>query len=173
MAITRRSLVSSFARILLNPTNQTSPIPSNRPLLGSFSRLCSSNLGIDLSDEEAKRRLVNRLLYRSKQRGYLELDLILGKWVEDHIHSMDETGIKALVHVLDVENPDLWKWLTGQEPAPDGIRTNPVFTSVHTKIMNNLDKHAAPETRATTGQSWVRGWDDFKRGRDSPIAGNQ
>ncbi|XP_031091280.1 succinate dehydrogenase assembly factor 2, mitochondrial-like isoform X2 [Ipomoea triloba] len=178
MASTRRSLVSSFARIriLLNPRNQTSypisPIPSHshyRPLLGSFSRLCSSNLGIDLSDEEAKRRL----LYRSKQRGYLELDLILGKWVEDHIHSMDENGIKALVHVLDVENPDLWKWLTGQEPAPDAIRTNPVFTSVHRKIMNNLDKHAAPETRATTGQSWVRGWDDFKRGRDSPIAGNQ
>nr|GMD38848.1 succinate dehydrogenase assembly factor 2, mitochondrial [Ipomoea batatas] len=182
MASTRRSLVSSFSRIriLLNPRNQTSyptsPIPSHtlyRPVLGSFSRLCSSNLGIDLSDEEAKRRLVNRLLYRSKQRGYLELDLILGKWVEDHIHSMDETGIKALVHVLDVENPDLWKWLTGQEPAPDAIRTNPVFTSVHTKIMNNLEKHAAPETRATTGQSWVRGWDDFKRGRDSPIAGNQ
>lgn len=43
-----------------------------------------------------------RLIYRSKQRGYLELDLVLGKWVEEHIQSMDENGIKSLVHVLDL-----------------------------------------------------------------------
>lgn len=41
------------------------------------------------------------------------------------------------------------------------------------KVASNLDNHAAPGTRATPGQSWVRGWDDFKKGRDSPIAGNQ
>ncbi|KAA8540601.1 hypothetical protein F0562_024480 [Nyssa sinensis] len=77
-----------------------------KPFVGSFSRFYSSNqsLDIDLANEESKRRLFNRLLYRSKQRGYLELDLVLGKWVEDHIQSMDEDGIKALVDVLDL-NP--------------------------------------------------------------------
>lgn len=30
------------------------------------------------------------------------MDLLLGKWVEEHIHSMDENQIKALVHVLDL-----------------------------------------------------------------------
>lgn len=40
-------------------------------------------------------------MYRSKQRGFLELDLVLGKWVEEHIHSLDENGIKSLVSVLD------------------------------------------------------------------------
>lgn len=75
-----------------------------RPILGSLPCFYSSNqaLNIDLSNEESKRRLFNRLLYRSRQRGFLELDLILGRWVEDHIHSMDENGIKALVHVLDL-----------------------------------------------------------------------
>ncbi|KAH7866624.1 hypothetical protein Vadar_022850 [Vaccinium darrowii] len=146
-----------------------------RPLVGSFSRSYSYNqpLDIDLSTEESKRRLFNRLLYRSKQRGYLELDLVLGKWVEENIHSMDENGVKSLFDVLELENPDLWKWLTGQEQPPEIISSNPVFSAVRDKVMNNLDSHAAPETRATPGKEWVRGWDDFKKGKDSPITGNQ
>ncbi|XP_010555590.1 PREDICTED: succinate dehydrogenase assembly factor 2, mitochondrial [Tarenaya hassleriana] len=131
------------------------------------------NFDIDLSNDESRRRLFNRLLYRSKQRGFLELDLVLGNWVEENIGSMDENGVKALIHVLDLENPDLWKWLTDQEQAPEAVRTNPVFSALHDKVMKNLNKHAAPETRAVPGQPWVKGWDDFKKGRDAPIAGNQ
>ncbi|GMI76657.1 Succinate dehydrogenase assembly factor 2 [Hibiscus trionum] len=150
-----------------------------RPQYGWISRYYSTDssntqpLNIDLSNEESKRRLFNRLLYRSKQRGFLELDLVLGKWVEEHIHSMDENGIKALIHVLDLENPDLWKWLTGQEQPPKPVTVNPVFSAVQEKVLKNLDNHSSPETRATPGQPWVRGWDDIKKGRDSPITGNQ
>ncbi|XP_059291655.1 succinate dehydrogenase assembly factor 2, mitochondrial [Lycium ferocissimum] len=181
MANLRRALLFTIPRIL-NSTNRTSiatsALPSHnlyRPLAGTVSRFISSNeaVNIDLSNEESKRRLFNRLIYRSKQRGYLELDLVLGKWVEEHIQSMDENGIKSLVNVLDLENPDLWKWLTGQEQPPDAINTNPVFSAVREKVMNNLDKHASPETRAVPGKPWVRGWDDIKRARDAPIAGNQ
>ncbi|KAK6921107.1 Flavinator of succinate dehydrogenase [Dillenia turbinata] len=128
---------------------------------------------IDLSTEESKRRLFNRLLYRSKQGGFLELDLVLGTWVEQHIHSLDENGIRALVQVLDLENPDLWKWLTNQEDPPEAIRINPVFSAVCERVMSNLKSYAAPETRAVPGQPWVRGWDDFKKGLNSPVAGNQ
>lgn len=133
----------------------------------------SEAMEVDLSNNENKRRLFNRLLYRSKQRGFLELDLVLGNWVEQHIHSMDVKGIKSLLYVLDQENPDLWKWLTGQEQAPESLCSNPVFSAVKEKVMNNLSAHARPETRADAGQPWVRGWDDFKKGRDAPIAGNQ
>ncbi|GAV81751.1 Sdh5 domain-containing protein [Cephalotus follicularis] len=185
MACLRRALINA-QRVLISTAvpNQTtitaaSPIRNYalfRPQYGLVSRYFSDNaqsLEIDLSNEETRRRLCNRLLYRSKQRGYLELDLILGKWVEENIHSMDENGIKALVNVLDLENPDLWKWLTGQEQPPEAVITNPVFSAVREKVMNNLNSYAAPETRATSGQQWVRGWDDFKKGRDSPITGNQ
>ncbi|XP_024021619.1 LOW QUALITY PROTEIN: succinate dehydrogenase assembly factor 2, mitochondrial [Morus notabilis] len=129
---------------------------------------------IDISNEESKRRLCNRLIYGSKERGFLEFDLVLGKWVEENIHSMDENGIKALSYVLDLKNPDLWKWLAnGQEQPPEAVKTNPVFTAVCGKVMNNLNAHASPETRAKPGQPWVRGWDNIKRGRDNPITGNQ
>ncbi|KAM0877906.1 hypothetical protein ACQ4PT_035199 [Festuca glaucescens] len=100
---------------------RTLPTPSSRALLPAASnRLLSTQqnttaIPIDLSSDESRRRLVNSLMYRSKQRGFLELDLVLGTWVEQHIRSMDEANIRSLLQVLDLENPDLWKWLTGQE----------------------------------------------------------
>jgi len=177
MASLRRSLISVCKILNSNRSSiaATSPQALFKPQYRWVSGFSSNtqSLDIDLSNEESKRQLFNRLIYRSKQRGFLELDLILGKWVEEHIHSMDENGIKSLVHVLDLENPDLWKWLTAQEQPPEGLEINPVFTALHDKVMNNLNTYSAPETRAMPGQPWVRGWDDIKKGRDGPIAGNQ
>ena len=185
MACLRRAVIN-VQRIFSSSTvhNGNSVAPSSplrfyalyRPQYGwvsNYSSDSTQSLDIDFSNHESKRRLFNRLLYRSKQRGFLELDLVLGRWVQEHIQSMDENGIKALVDVLDLENPDLWKWLTGQEQPPEAVKNNPVFSAVHDKVMNNLNHHASPETRAIPGQPWVRGWDDFKKGRDSPITGNQ
>ncbi|PIA44240.1 hypothetical protein AQUCO_01700088v1 [Aquilegia coerulea] len=181
MAMLRRAIIG--ARQTMNIMRMTSPsvasnlVRSEAPYrtLGVMPRFLSTSqsFSIDLSNEENKRQTLNRLLYRSRQRGYLELDLVLGNWVEEHISSMDESRIKALVDVLDVENPDLWKWLTGQEQPPENLNSNPVFSAVRDKVMGNLNTHASPETRATPGKPWVRGWDDVKKGRDSPITGNQ
>ncbi|KAK9050617.1 hypothetical protein SSX86_030414 [Deinandra increscens subsp. villosa] len=190
MASFRRTLLSGVSRFINStaapPRVHGGASPNEivryqslfRPYVNSFSRFCSSNPGVEsldfnLSDVESKRQLVNRLVYRSKQRGFLELDLVLGSWVESHVGSLDEKGIRALVDVLDLENPDLWKWLTGQEQPPEAIDTNPVFNEVRSKVMYNLDNYASQQTRATPGQPWVRGWDDFKKGRDSPAVGNQ
>jgi hypothetical protein len=110
MASLRRSLISMH-RILNSSRSFAAAASSQAPFrtqyrwVSGFSPIANNNtqsLDIDLSNEESKRRLFNRLLYRSKQRGFLELDLVLGKWVEKHIHSMDEDGVKALVHVLDL-----------------------------------------------------------------------
>ncbi|EMS54449.1 hypothetical protein TRIUR3_02167 [Triticum urartu] len=113
-------------------------------------------------------------MYRSKQRGFLELDLVLGTWVEQHVRSMDEANIRSLLQILDLENPDLWKWLTGQEQPPETVNSNPVFAAIKSKVTDNLSKHSSPETRSAPGQPWVRGWDDKdKRGLDGPKYGNQ
>ncbi|KAL9256903.1 Succinate dehydrogenase assembly factor 2, mitochondrial-like protein [Drosera capensis] len=184
MAMLRRSAAVTLTRLLHTtaaagrrtssphltaaPASSSTRLRSIFPVQWFYSDGAVRSEKFDLSDPETKRRVLNRLLYRSKQRGFLELDLVLGKWVEQNIGSMDEAGIKNLVQILDLETPDLWKWLTSQEPPPEAV-----FSAIQEKVTKNLDSFAAPETRAIPGQPWVRGWDDFKRGRDSPITGNQ
>ncbi|KAK7316868.1 hypothetical protein RJT34_00638 [Clitoria ternatea] len=182
MATLRQATINLYRLINSNkPTiaTSTNPLFALRPFFcySMFTPFTShtqtQSLEIDLSNEESKRRLFNRLLYRSKQRGFLELDLVLGKWVEDNIHTLDENRIKALIHVLDLENPDLWKWISGQEQPPESVSVNPVFAAVRERVMKNLDNHSSPEVRATPGQPWVRGWDDIKKGQGGPVSGNQ
>ena len=70
---------------------------------------------------------VNRLLYRAKQRGFLEMDLLVGMWAENNVPKMDAAQLKAMEEVLDQENPDLFKWLTGQESASEAMQANAAF----------------------------------------------
>ncbi|XP_074558730.1 succinate dehydrogenase assembly factor 2, mitochondrial [Curcuma longa] len=173
VASLRRSLLRLQETAVLNTTRSSQLI--FRPRVGSISRFStdSSSLDVDLADEESKRRLHNRLLYRSRQRGFLELDLVVGSWVEEHIRGMDDLHIRALTDVLDLENPDLWKWLTDQEQPPESVSRNPVFSAMKSKVMANLNSHASPETRANPGRPWVRGWDDKRGMQGGGPFGNQ
>ena len=71
---------------------------------------------------------INKLLYRSKQRGILELDLIVGEYAEKHLPQMNDAQLQHFDDLLtQEENPDMWKWLTMQVQAPDHLQDNPVF----------------------------------------------
>lgn len=168
----RRVLPSPAVTAAAASAQRLAPAFSTTPTL-TTSQQSAATTTIDLSSDESRRRLLNRLVYRSKQRGFLELDLVLGTWVEQHVHGMDEANIRALLQVLDLENPDLWKWLTSQEQPPEDLNSNLVFAAIKSKVTDNLTKHASPETRSTPGQPWVRGWDDIKKGKDGPKYGNQ
>ena len=79
-------------------------------------------------DPELRRKvLVNRLLYRSRQRGFLEMDLLVGIWAEKQIPQLSENMLQQFEIVLDQENPDLYKWLTGQEQPPLDVEENAAY----------------------------------------------
>lgn len=123
-------------------------------------------------DGEKRRRVLNRILYRSRQRGYLELDLLLGKWTEENVAKLDEKRLQELVELLEGENPDLWNWLTGQAEVPPNLAENSVFAAIKNQISENLRTYSSPQTRAQPGKPWVRGWDDNRKA-GGPQAGNQ
>ena len=62
-----------------------------------------------------------RLIYRSKQRGWLELDLLLGEFALFQLPGYDDSQLDLWEEILDVENPDLYKYLTLQLPSPAGL----------------------------------------------------
>ncbi|WIA12036.1 hypothetical protein OEZ85_012115 [Tetradesmus obliquus] len=121
------------------------------------------------ADEEVERKkLVNKLLYRSKQRGFLELDLLVGLWAEQHIPQMDTGMLQQFSVVLKQENPDLFKWLTGQQQAPQELQQNPAYQALSKHVAEQLAANSPQEAQAAAGKEWVRGWDDYNKSGSSP-----
>ena len=79
------------------------------------------------ADKIARLQNVQKLLYRSKQRGILELDLLVGEYAEKHLPGMTTEELSATEELLTEENPDLWKWITLQAVAPPHLQQNTVF----------------------------------------------
>eukprot|EP00427_Karlodinium_veneficum_P057388 CAMPEP_0169406792 /NCGR_PEP_ID=MMETSP1017-20121227/57728_1 /TAXON_ID=342587 /ORGANISM="Karlodinium micrum, Strain CCMP2283" /LENGTH=128 /DNA_ID=CAMNT_0009513597 /DNA_START=65 /DNA_END=452 /DNA_ORIENTATION=- len=75
--------------------------------------------------ELEKRR--KRLLWRAKSRGWLELDVLMGTFTEAHAWKFGHDKLDLLEEVLELENPDLFKWFTGQVPVPEEITSNEVM----------------------------------------------
>lgn len=115
---------------------------------------------------DARRRRINKALYRAKQRGFLELDIVVGTWAERAMATTTTSDgfLDALDAVLDVENPELFKWLTAQETAPREMRENEAYASLAAHCAKFLDEKSDEASRAAHGREWIRGWNDSGAG---------
>lgn len=59
-----------------------------------------------------------RLIFRSWHRGTREIDLLLGKFADAHMNGFDAEQLAAYDRFLNNSDPDIYNWLTGQEPVP-------------------------------------------------------
>lgn len=71
-----------------------------------------------------------RIIYRSKQRGWLELDILFGNWAAKHVPGIsDERHVEMVERLLEAETPDVLKWVLGQSEPPLHFR-NEILASL-------------------------------------------
>jgi antitoxin CptB len=62
---------------------------------------------------------LKRLRIRSWRRGTKEMDLILGSFCDTELAGLPEADIALYEELLEENDHDLYRWVTGQAPAPD------------------------------------------------------
>ncbi len=60
-----------------------------------------------------------RLLYRATHRGTREADRLVGGFAQSHLESLDSTTLEQFERLLDENDVDLVRWLSGQEAPAD------------------------------------------------------
>jgi antitoxin CptB len=70
---------------------------------------------------EVRRR---RLRFRCWHRGTREMDLLLGRFADEHLAAFTPEQIERLESLLEEGDPDLYNWATGRDPIPAAVDTD-------------------------------------------------
>jgi succinate dehydrogenase assembly factor 2 len=89
-----------------------------------------------------------RLAYRSKQRGWLEVDLLMGSFADAHLGALDAPGLDAYEAILNRETLDLYNLITGKDAAPVELR-GPVLDSIKAHVASSPLGRADPRKYET------------------------
>ena len=68
---------------------------------------------------ETHENRLKRMKMRSMRRGIKEMDIILERYADDNLSSMDGEALDLYDALLHENDQDLYQWVTGQKPAPD------------------------------------------------------
>lgn len=64
-----------------------------------------------------------RLIYRSKQRGWLEVDLLLGTWASEFVPKLSESELDEFEDFVNMETIDIYNVITLRLEVPDEMKT--------------------------------------------------
>jgi antitoxin CptB len=70
--------------------------------------------GFEDADTVRRRKLV----FRAWHRGMREVDLLLGRFADARVPDMGEENLAAFEALLDVPDPQILAWITGEEEVP-------------------------------------------------------
>jgi antitoxin CptB len=64
----------------------------------------------------AKRR--RQLKFRSWHRGTREMDLLMGRFADNHIDLFGPEQLDLYARLLENSDPEIYDWITGKTPVP-------------------------------------------------------
>lgn len=91
-----------------------------------------------------------RLIYRAKQRGWLEADILVGSWARENVPRLNDDELAQLEIILQEETIDLFNFVSGKDPLPEHLATLPVMQQLLTYA--KLTKIDDPESYAAIKQ---------------------
>lgn len=59
-----------------------------------------------------------RLHFRSWHRGTRELDLLLGRFADQHLGDLTTEQLDRYEAIIESPDPDIYRWVTGSETLP-------------------------------------------------------
>jgi succinate dehydrogenase assembly factor 2 len=91
-----------------------------------------------------------RLIYRSKQRGWLEVDLLLGSWATRFVPELTSPQLDEYERILNRETLDVFNMVTGKDAVPEELAG---------EVMDMLQSYAAS---SPLGKASVEGYAKIK-----------
>ena len=72
----------------------------------------------------------------------------------DNLGALGQEELQQFQDIIDMENPDLYRWLTGQDAVPDTI-DNPLLRRLCTDLKQNVaPKLTLQSAAAFEGKTW-------------------
>ncbi|MBE2259473.1 MAG: succinate dehydrogenase assembly factor 2 [Rhodobacteraceae bacterium] len=73
-----------------------------------------------------EREKLNRLRWRCTRRAMLEMDLLLGEFLDQHYARLDARQAEAFVTLADMEDLELWPLINGSRECADATQAEVV-----------------------------------------------
>ncbi|CAN0483943.1 unnamed protein product [Ectocarpus sp. 12 AP-2014] len=89
--------------------------------------------GASVTPDAVRRK---RLVYRSKQRGWLEVDLLLGTWAERNVAGLSAADMDSYEDILNLETVDIFSFITGNADPPAFVDT-PMLARLQAYVKSN------------------------------------
>ena len=78
------------------------------------------------------------MLFRAWRRGMKEMDILMGKFADANLATLEDPDLEAFEALMDAPDPDIFKWLTDAAPLP------PEHDTALFRKLKDFHTHAGP-----------------------------